>query len=388
MAEAFLARRPPDSKLLVVKRVRPDLAAQAEYIRRFTLEAQIASHLSHPNLVRFLEFGQVGHCHYIVMEHVRGYSLQRLLNDMLPEGLPPILEARPPLSAALHLGAGILDGLSAMHAIRDETGQSRPMLHRDVTPSNVIVTLEGRPVLIDFGIAKDIMGPELTVPGVVIGTARYMAPEHRRAEYIDPRADVFSASVIMYELIVGEHPWPVLSSLKEILRSTFDPPELSEEARRRVPEDIVGVLLRGLACDVDQRYPDAAAMSAAIKRCGAFPPEVGEGTREVLQWIEARGLNPDETLDCPVVDYGNSVTASWRSDGTLSDKPSSDEGKETSSSRILQVPPLPPRRDSILDHTDVDIDPLLFRGRRRWVWPIVFALGVLLFSALLVRKLF
>src|SRR5687767_15472850 len=124
MAEAFIGFRRGDPKQhpIVLKRIRPDLAKNEEYYRRFVLEAQVASRLDHPNLVRFLEFGRVGRCHYIAMDLVRGWSLKRLLGMVFDSGRAPSAEA------ALYLGAGILDGLAAMHSVKDEKGEARPML--------------------------------------------------------------------------------------------------------------------------------------------------------------------------------------------------------------------------------------------------------------------
>lgn len=298
---------------IVLKRIRPDLAESDEYYRRFVLEAQVLSRLSHPNLVRFYEFGKVGQCHFIVMELVRGYSLNRLLERVINEAQPP------PLEVAVHIAQGILDGLGAMHAVRDDEGRSRPMVHRDVTPTNVIITRDGRPVLIDLGIAKDLLGPQITLPGRVIGTARYMAPEHRKAEFIDARADVFSASVILFELLFGRHPWKPLDSLKELLRTTFDPPEISAAARARVPAEVVDVVMRGLACEPQDRFSSADEMAHALAACATIARD--EAVRRTRAWARSLGLPTDDDLDSPVLDHGpkgEDEEIVWNEHGALS----------------------------------------------------------------------
>jgi serine/threonine protein kinase len=347
MAEAFVAKRRGDEqdRWLVLKRIRPDVASQDEFLRRLVLEAQVVSRALHPGLVRFREFGRVGEHHYLAMDMVRGWNLRRIQQRLEERS------AWAPVGAALSLGAGILDGLAALHALVDEDGRPRPMLHRDVTPANVIVGREGRPVLIDLGIAKDIHGPAITLPGRVIGTARYMAPEHRRAEFIDARADVFSASVILFELLAGRPPWPPLSSMKELLRFTFDPPAIDEELARRVPRDVLAVVLRGLDCEPQRRWGDATEMSRALRASSGFPAR--DEAAEVVTWASSLGLPLDEDLAEPVLDDAGpgeplgytpgEAEVRWSADAL--DEPDPDA---PASADVLRLPPLPPRRDASL----------------------------------------
>lgn len=380
MAEAFIAehRSGGDVAPVVLKRIRPDYAHNEEYLRRFVLEAQVASRLNHPNLARFREFGRVGRCHYLVMDMVRGRSLHRLLDVVFRQQEPP------PLEVALSLSAGILDGLAAMHAVKDEAGRPRPMLHRDVTPSNVIVADDGHPVIIDFGITKDVMGPAITLPGKVIGTARYMSPEHRRAEYIDTRADVFSASVILFELLFGKHPWPPLSTMKELLRVTFDPPDIQEAMLERVPRDIVDVVLRGVANDPHERFADAAEMRDALFSCRSCPGMVGAAQqRAVAAWAEGLSLPRDEDLSRPVVDLADTEgeeEVMWTASGALSTDEVRAEDPTLAPSLPLAIPPLPPPRSAALTvaggSEDVDVRAALGHG---WL-PKVVGIGVALLT--------
>ncbi len=365
MAEAFLARRSGDPSPLVLKRIRPDHAGSAQFLRRFVLEAQVASRLAHRNLARFREFGRVGDCHYIVMDQARGHSLHRLLEKAFAEG------ARLPAAAALHVGAGLAGGLSTMHRVMGDDGRLRPMLHRDVTPANVILDLQGEPVIIDFGIAKDVAGPALTLPGQVIGTGRYMAPEHRRAEYIDARADVFSASVVLFELFCGRHPWPPLHGMKELLRTDFDPPEIPSELASKLPAPVIDVILRGLACSPADRPADALALAAelgqAARACGLDP---AEGATLVRAWVADRKLVLDEALTTPVIDHGGPEEGEplvWSSSGSVSPP---GFAAVPAPADVLRIPPLPPRRDEGLD---LDAAQLAALGRRR-PWLAVAAL--------------
>jgi serine/threonine-protein kinase len=391
MAEVYVAYRNAEGKKdpIVLKRIRPDHAENDEYLKRFVLEAQVASRLSHNNLVRFHEFGKVGDCHYIAMELVSGYSVARLLECIIEDDKPP------PLAVALHIGIGILDGLSAMHGVIDERGKPRPMLHRDITPNNVIVTHQGRPVVIDFGIAKDVLGPQITLPGKVIGTARYMAPEHRRAEFIDPRADIFSASVILFELLVGRHPWPPLESVKELLRVSFDAPDVPPEVRSRIPEDVLAVVLRGLECEPQKRFADAKAMGDALRACASFQSVGNRGNEAVRVWTDSLGIRPDQELETPVIDHAPASSEAdpvWSSSGIISQHgipaleiPSEGEAP----AHVLSVPPLPPPRESVLVTADIHVDVPGLTGRPVWVSAVLItALAIgLLFAVIWIRGL-
>jgi serine/threonine protein kinase len=392
MAEAFIGFRKsdPSHRPIVLKRIRPDLAHEDEYYRRFVLEAQVASRLHHPNLVRFLEFGRVGNCHYIAMDQVKGWSLRRMLEPVFKDKRAPSPEA------ALYLGAGILDGLAAMHSVTDENGRPRPMLHRDVTPTNIIITHEGRPVLIDFGITKDVLGPQITLPGRVIGTMRYMAPEHRKAEYIDPRADVFSASVIMFELLAAHPPWPPIEGVRELLRVTFDAPEIEPDVRARVPADVWDVVLKGLDCEPANRFHDAKEMSDALKACATFAGAETEGAAAVRKWAAEQKLVADEDLERPAVDRlteaGDAEEVMWTASGSLSNPGiivfNEEDDPDDVDARVLTIPPLPPRRDEALDgNTTEDLRRMAVAGKPRWTLPAVAAgIGLLLAIVWLVLR--
>lgn len=374
MAEAFLAVRPEQpAERLVVKRVRADFAYNPAYLKRLVLEAQVASRLAHPNLVRLREFGRVGDCHYIEMDQIRGHSLHRLVERSFDIGFQWSVEA------ALHLGMGMLEGLAAMHRVRDDDGHPRPMLHRDVTPANVIIGLNGDPVIIDFGIAKDVNGPSITLPGQVIGTMRYMAPEHRRCEYIDPRADVFSVSVVLFELLTGQHPWPPLVGMKELLRTSFDPPRISPEAAARIPPPVLDGVMKGLACAAEDRWADAEEMRAAL---APYRAPVASGRAAVHGEIAHLDLPRDEELTTPVVDLmpedDDEREVMWTADGVVlglcpSERPDELEKLPTGNIAVLDIPPLPPRRDEGVSFEAAERAAL----RSPWAVPMAAAAAVL-----------
>ena len=386
MSEVFIAHRRGDEAgdPVVLKRLRPELAQDQEYLERLRFEATVAARLIHPNLVRLLEFGRVGECHYLVMEHVRGYSLRRLLERVVEDDTPP------PPAVGLNIGAGILAGLTAMHGARDDHGESRPILHRDVTPSNVIVNHDGQPVLIDFGIAKDVFGPAITRVGTIVGTARYMAPEHRLGHNTDPRADVFSASMILFELLTARHPWAPMSPRKELLRTVFDPPELTPDIAGRIPADVWPVIERGLMNDPDERHRDAASMlqglesTQTVRALRALGPMMAEST---ARWVQTMGVQADEALQSLVIDAGSTkpeVAGSvvWSSKGQVAEIEQLFDAARLSDlpdARRVTIPPLGPR---VAQHETgelrlaADLGPS--RGFRKLAVALLVVLGLVL----------
>ncbi len=384
MGEVFLASRRRGGTPLVLKRIRPEVAGDAQYRRRMLFEAQVASRLRHPNLVSLLEYGQVGDCPYLAMEMVEGWSLRRVLERTFAAREPP------PLPVSLALAVGVLEGLGAMHGAVDEQGVARPILHRDITPNNVIVARDGRPVLIDFGIAKDVYGPAITQYGHVVGTARYMAPEHRLGQPADPRADVFSAALVAWEILVAERPWPNLPPHKEMLRTVFDPPEIEGVAAERIPTDVAPILLRGLSCEPSDRFEGAGAMAAALRDTDSFRAAVDPEApwRAVADWLRASGLRTDQQLDELVVDHAPARVAevpedrAWDAQGRLR-RPTTlvpDAVVPSDEDARITIPPLPPRRDASLPGPELELatEAALPSARGR----VIAAAGALLLLAL------
>jgi serine/threonine protein kinase len=320
------------------------------------------------------------------MEHLRGHSLKRLLAPAMAENRPPSLPA------ALGVGVDLLSALSVMHGARDHDGAPRPILHRDVKPENVIITHGGKPVLIDFGIAKDVMGPAITLYGKVVGTARYMAPENRLGGLLDPRADVFSLSLILFELISARQPWPPLSTRKELLRIVFDPPEITSQIAERIPQDVLPIVIKGLACDAADRWSDAGEMLEALRATETYrrlAPDGGSLWGEISRWVESTGLTPDEALEHLVIDHraahegGEELT--WSPDGQLLKISGHAEVRagDLPPAEVLTIPPLAPRRDQSIQPLEIpdlaDDDPSELGGRFKWL--VASGIAVLLAAA-------
>jgi len=186
MAEVFRGRDLRTGAIVAVKRILPQVAEDEEFVKMFEDEARIASQLEHPHIARMLDFGRVEDSYYIAFEYVAGRDLRAVFDRSSRLG------EKPPLPFLLHVFSRIGEGLSYAHARRDDQGNPQSIVHRDVSPQNIVVSFDGDVKLIDFGIAKAAGKLSRTQVGTLKGKFGYMAPEQVSGREIDHRADVFS----------------------------------------------------------------------------------------------------------------------------------------------------------------------------------------------------
>ena len=256
MAELFLARYLGPGgfeKRCALKRILPQFAADETFTRMFLTEAKVTAQLDHPNIAQIFELGQDDNGQYfIAMEMVNGVNLRQLLS-MAKERR----EAVPPELAA-HIVTQALEGLAYAHGLRSSTtGDRLNLVHRDISPQNLLVSYEGAVKLVDFGIVKGSSISGETQTGMLKGKVAYMSPEQAAGEPLDGRSDLFSLSVVLFELIAGERPFVggnELMTLKAILES---PPRPLTEFAPECPEGIEQAIHRGLAKYPQERYVDA-----------------------------------------------------------------------------------------------------------------------------------
>ncbi|HSQ64285.1 MAG TPA: serine/threonine-protein kinase [Polyangiaceae bacterium] len=272
MAELFLARFQSElgaDRRLVVKLILPMYAERAEFSEMLIKEAKLAATLTHANVVQVLELGREEGRLFIVMDYVEGFDLAALLKRCSKEKVP-----LPP-EFALHIVTELLGGLDYAHRKKDEQGRPLGIVHRDVSPSNVLLSFDGEVKLCDFGIARanDWATEKGEEPSEAIkGKAGYMSPEHARGEPIDGRADVFAAGIILWELLAG----------RKLYRS--DAGDLIAQARAaNVPE----LPSRGL--------PDESRLQDIVKKAlsperGARYATAGEMQRDLRDWAAEAGL--------------------------------------------------------------------------------------------------
>ena len=266
MAELFLAEAtdlPSVRRIVVIKRMRPELARAPGYAEMFLGEARILASLNHPHIVQVVEIGQDGGQPFIAMEHIDGESLASIAaSQSETAGGQPLA-----LALGVHIVSGVLAGLHYLHERRDDAGRPLSLIHRDVSPRNVLVGYEGAVKLIDFGIARPANRPGVTRQGTVRGTVPYMSPEQCRGLLLDRRTDVFSAGILLYELVVrarlfggegGE-----FDTLKRIVEGEIPRPRA---VRPDCPAELEVIILRALERRPVDRFQTAAEMLDALEQ--------------------------------------------------------------------------------------------------------------------------
>jgi serine/threonine-protein kinase len=255
MAEVFLAKsRGADGfeRLLAIKRMHPKMTHDLGLTKMFVDEANIAATLTHPNIGRVYELGVEGDIYFIAMEHIPGIDLAGIARAARRDAAPV------PMAHACFIMARICDALGYAHDKRDVRNQSMRIVHRDVTPSNIILGFEGAVKLIDFGIAKAERRRARTANGLLKGKPRYLAPEQVRHEKPDHRADIFSAGVVLYELLTNTrlHTNGSDESILNRVRELEDLPVPSARVPG-IPRELDEIVGRAIAPNVSERYESA-----------------------------------------------------------------------------------------------------------------------------------
>ncbi len=257
MAEIFLARR--NDEIVALKRILPHLAAQDDFVDMFVDEARLAARLRHPNIARVLEVGLEEGIWYIAMEYVPGEDLLAIIRRAREKHvLTPVA-----------IGAAIIaDAASALHHAhesRDEEGHPLGLVHRDVTPSNLLVSHEGVVKLVDFGIAKAERRISVTAAGALKGKYAYMAPEHALGQSVDRRADVFSLGVVAWELFTQKRLFHRDNELAVLRAVTEERVPVPSERRPDLPAELDEIIMRALDRNPETRYPTARHLEVAMR---------------------------------------------------------------------------------------------------------------------------
>jgi serine/threonine protein kinase len=264
MAEVFLAeQKGPEGfvKKVVLKRILPHLSHDEEFLKMFLQEARLAARINHPNVVQIFDLGQEGNRAFMAMEYVRGWDLREVLKAVARGG------HRIPVEVALRIAADLCSGLHAAHTCTDDE-QSAGIVHRDVSPHNVLLSDEGAVKITDFGISKAAGGAAGTKSGIVKGKLHYMAPEQieERLGPVDAASDVFAAGLILREMLTGiglfrrDHD---IATMRAVLSDDIPPlVEVRPDAGRRLSE-IVG---KAIERDRTRRYASALAFALDLEQ--------------------------------------------------------------------------------------------------------------------------
>jgi len=259
MAEIFLAQG-PKGKICAIKRILPHLAHEESFIRMFIDEARIVSHLDHPNIAAVYDQGKVDGYYFIAMEFVQGHSLLAVSERAKQVKMPL------PRGLLAYVVAELLAGLGCAHSARDAKGRHLGIVHRDVTPQNVLISYTGEVKLVDFGVAKARARLTHTEAGFTKGKLSYMSPEQARGEELDGRSDLFSVGVILHEITTNsrlfnkEGPGGILGAIVN------DPIPRPSMKVRDYPRQLEDACMKALDKDVDTRFQSAEEMADALMR--------------------------------------------------------------------------------------------------------------------------
>jgi serine/threonine protein kinase len=260
MGEVFLAKEPLASgaRAVVIKKILPHLSEDQGFVGRFADEGKVVVHLQDKNIAQVYEMGEVDEQLFMAMEYVEGKTLAKVESRLRERAYSF------PIELALYVAAETCAGLGYAHTRADAKGTPLQVVHRDISPSNVMITYDGAVKIIDFGAALSTLKEEMTAPRVVIGNLSYMAPEHARKQKVDHRADLFSVGVMLWELIA----WQVIPSdgdpverWRRAARPNFQKPS---HFRPGLPRAIDALVMKALSPDARDRFADASAMRAAL----------------------------------------------------------------------------------------------------------------------------
>ncbi len=243
MAEIWLGeQRGPGgfTKELVVKRILPHLANDEKFVQMFLDEARLAAQLTHPNIVQIFDLGEADGSYFIAMEYIRGHDLAQLREAGRAMGAP--LD----WLAAARIVADACAGLDYAHNFADSRGRPMNLVHRDVSPQNILVSDQGAVKLVDFGVAKAATSTHKTQTGAVKGKFAYMSPEQIRGEKLDGRSDLFAMGIVLFELLTGRRPFGADSELMALTAIMHHPAPDVQEINPNIPQPLRDVVAKAL----------------------------------------------------------------------------------------------------------------------------------------------
>ena len=344
MAEVFRAKTfgvEGFERIVAIKRILPSLIEDDEFVTMFIDEARIAVQLNHPNITQIYELGKHGDHYYIAMEFLASRDL-RLILDRLNDQ-----QQLMPIPQAAYIATKICEALDYAHRKRDAGGTPMNIIHRDVSPQNILVSFDGDVKMIDFGIAKAANRASKTQVGVLKGKFAYMSPEQVRGLPIDRRSDVFAVGIVLYEMLTGERLFIAesdFSTLQKVRDAVVEPPSTFN---RKILPELEAIVMKALARDVEDRYQWTSDLAEALQPYliegrtiygsknletfirDAYAPEVASEREKMEQFREVRasGLEFGEvSQETEPQNYSESATKNTQ-EGPAEDEASSEESE-------------------------------------------------------------
>ena len=249
MATVYKAKCHVLNRYVAVKILRDEFTTDQEFISRFSIEAQAAASITHPNIVSIYDVGQDGNLYYIVMELIKGKTLKEI-----------IIEENGPLpwKWSTNIAIQIASAL--------ETAHKNNIVHRDIKPHNIIITEDGIAKVTDFGIAKAVSNSTITAFGSTMGSVHYFSPEHARGGYTDSKSDLYSLGVVMYEMLTGRVPFDADTPVSVALKHMQEEPVPPIDINPKIPHAINDIILKAMRKDTTLRYQSATEMLSDLNR--------------------------------------------------------------------------------------------------------------------------
>ena len=368
------------ARSVAIKRLHPQYAKDPDFVAMFLDEARLAARISHPNVVPTLDVVSQADELFLVMEYVRGAPLSRLIRALKQRG-----DRIPPRITAAIL-SGVLHGLHAAHDAKSETGERLDIVHRDVSPQNILVGTDGIARVLDFGVAKAAGRMQSTREGQLKGKIAYMAPEQITTGIVSRKTDIYAASVVLWEVLTGRRLFSGENEAKVmavVLDGDVDPPS---KLQPTLPDGFDRVVLRGLDKDPAKRFATAREMAAEVESVvGVAPPtEIGEWVEGVAaEELRERARRIEEIERSVVADGSWPSGVSFQSPQPL-DAPTPvgrriDEPQTVQlGPRAVAVAPLEaPSQVSNLSMVHTERPPYRSRTRSAGILAAVFILGIL-----------
>jgi serine/threonine protein kinase len=344
MAEIYLARAGGIhgfQKYVVLKRILPQYATNAEFVRMFLKEARVAALLDHANIAHVYDIGEEDGSYFFTMEYLHGEDLHFIMRELARKG------RRLPLERALTMVIGAAAGLHFAHEKKGDDGRPLGLVHRDVSPSNIFVTFDGGVKVVDFGIAKVTAEAELSLSNKLKGKLAYMSPEQMSSGSLDRRSDVFALGIVLYETTTHARLFRAegeAATMRSVMEGLITPPiERIDDYPPRLQE----IVLRALERDPSRRYPTARALQIDVEGF-ARDQRLDVSSAALAEWME-RSFGPKQEL--------------WR---TLPrGRSSGDHSRPTRSQVLAEVTRRLPPPDAIEGLGGVRTGPPMTGGRRR-----------------------
>jgi serine/threonine protein kinase len=262
MAQVFVAKSTGFGNIerfVALKCILPAHAGKPLAVSMFLDEARVAASMDHPNVAKIFDFGEANGRFYIAMEFVHGVDLRALLQKIGDRS------QRLAYETAIAIARGVAAALDHAHQRCDPKGKPLKIVHRDVSPVNILVSYEGAVKLVDFGIAKAAERSNETVTGIIKGKAAYMSPEQCRGSKLDHRSDVFSLGILLYEMATGQRCFRAHNDHESMLRIALGQYPKPSQVVANFPVPLEAIIAKALAVDVEQRFASAAAMQQALE---------------------------------------------------------------------------------------------------------------------------